>query len=91
MILLKQGNIETRWVGECRECKAIFLASPDEIDLHIDEDDCRLSDYGKSNCEFCKSRKSVLFRHLNCSNGIEILRRHGINPVKIEKGEEWQV
>lgn len=81
MDILKNGVIESRWVGQCRECTAILMSNKDELGGGIINSKEYDDEYIIGDCIFCSNEKIVVFFRLRSTSAKKLLRNHDIRTI----------
>ena len=85
MEILKEGKIDNRWVGKCRECESIIMADVREIPVPSKLDTDNNNDYSRGNCPHCNGISTVFFMRRNSPRLKKILREANINPLTLKE------
>ena len=74
MEILKEGKIDNRWVGRCRECGSIIMADVREIPTPTKPNrDNNNDDYSNGDCPYCNGISTICFMRIKCRKSMELL------------------
>ena len=82
MQILKNGNNDTNWVGECVHCASIIMADVSEVKVD-NKNKGIVGITATADCPQCDTKKSVNLVPLMTNRAKTLLRKHDLNWKEI--------